>query len=327
MDDITVDGEYPIVERLSTGIYSLDVALKGGLPLRCLHEVYGYEHVGKSTFCYYLAGKVSQEAGEISVCDIEFLDKDYLKSAVGMGGFRGAVHLIGTQKKGKISSHEDMLEEMINSVRDKETVASGILDSIGALVPIAESEGDLIDEQVGRRAKLVAKFVRKASWALVNKPKPAAVFVVNHVAAVIGGRGTQTIGGVSLKQLAISRINLWQKETIKSGDEIIGYAIAGTVEKLRFGGKGGKFQVINLAGRGIHPGLSAMFDCFEMGLAERGASVRMDDKSLGRIGTFFEAAQHDSRAKFEPFLEALDNHDYDNRMKCETDADTVHGED
>jgi hypothetical protein len=75
---------------------------------------------------------------------------------------------------------------------------------------------------------------------------------------------------------------------------------------LKFGKRGGKFQVVNLPGYGISRNISAVFDCFNLGLAERGATVKVNDKSIGRITALIEDATNDE--KFTPFYEQLDNY-------------------
>lgn len=309
---VTIEsGDYPEIPRFSTGILSMDVALgKGsqlGAPYRTLYELYGNTHVGKSTLAYYLAGRAADFMNHhrIAVCDIELLDMEYMKSCVEQSGFNGVVKILdGADAKKKVRDHEDMLMELVEKVRVPD-YSAGIFDSVGAYMPTAEFNADFEEAVMGVRAKAMAKFSRRSVNMLSNKEQPAILIIVNHVQAVIGGRGHTTPGGDTMKFLGGGRIYLWQKEVIKSDDEILGYLIEGSVEKLRFGGKGRKFHVINLAGVGISRDLSCLFDCIELGLVRRENTIRIGDKSCGYISSFFQAVHNGNKEKFEPFYELL----------------------
>ena len=86
---VTVEGEYPEVSRISSGIYSLDYALSSqnnlGMPLRTIYEVFGRPGAGKSSLVYYLAGKVNPNS-RIELCDLEGLDRDYVVSSLTQSG-------------------------------------------------------------------------------------------------------------------------------------------------------------------------------------------------------------------------------------------------
>lgn len=309
---VKVEGSYPTVERVSTGIYSMDVALGDphtrqlGMPLRTYHEIYGDPHRGKSTLAYYLAAQVP--GSKVSLCPIEEVDPKYIQRCLDAGGFEGTLKLIEGQetKKGKkvFRLQEDMLQEMVNDVMYTETCRVGIWDSIGAFVPIAEMEGDITDAIMGIRAREVGKVATRMSL-ITYKETPSVYFVVNHKHAVLGGRGHLTPGGKKLEYLAGVRVYIWNKEVIKTGDEIIGYLVGGTCEKLRWGGKGRQFQFIILPGMGVSKDLSAMFDCFLYGLARREKTVKIGDKSFGYISKIFEQARKGNVEKFAPFHDEL----------------------
>lgn len=310
-DDIVVVGNYPILERKSSGLYSLDWALGSrgnfGCPMRSIFEVYGYPNSGKSTLCYYLAGALSPRP-EITICDLENLDVEYLKSSVGTSGFKGEIKLIdATDEKGKFRSHEEMLTDM--TINLNKTSGSAILDSVGAIQPIAEASGDFGEAFMGKRAKLVAQVARSLSNIVRNGEQAKNAYIINHVHQVIGGRGHTTAGGVVLTFMAAVRIMIWGKEQFtvsEDDDRPIGFLVEGKTEKLRFGGKGRTFSYYIVPGLGVHPGVSAMFDCFNYGLAERGTTVKMEGKSMGYIKKeFLTYAETGKTLKFNPFVEAL----------------------
>src|SRR5512138_3514076 len=121
-DNVHIIGTYPYITRRRTGIFSLDMALSNrgelGAPLPSIYEVYGYPNSGKSTLCYYLAGKLSRMP-EISICYLEMADMKYLQSAVGMSGFAGNVRVIDiTDTKGHVRTHEQMLADMCSDLEN-----------------------------------------------------------------------------------------------------------------------------------------------------------------------------------------------------------------
>jgi RecA/RadA recombinase len=309
-EDVKIVGSYPYIVRRRTGLFSLDMALANrgdlGAPMRSIYEVYGYPNSGKSTLCYYMAGKLSPQPA-ISICDLEMADMGYLKSAVGMSGFKGNVYMVDTTNdKGKIATHEQMMTTMVRDLEDKSGAV--ILDSIGAIQPIAEAAGDFGEAFVGKRAKLVAQVSRATSQALRLKKEEGCAFVINHTHQIIGGRGHTTAGGETLKYMAAVRIMIWTGEVIQNTDEtdVLGFQVSGQVEKLRFGGRGKHFSYYIVPGLGVHPGASAMFDCFDLGLADRGSTVKINGKSLGYLKKdLLEYAMTGKNRKFEPFQELL----------------------
>jgi RecA/RadA recombinase len=243
--------------------------------------------------------------GRILLCDFEGLDRNYVAKAIGASGFNGEVKIIEAMKKKKHRDDEDMMKELADGLLE-ETVSSGILDSVGSIQPRAEDAGDIGEAFIGLRAKAVAQFVRRTIRSLRDAEQPKALFVVNHVHRVIGGKGHSTVGGDVLKQLAAVRIWLYRKETgIFKDNPHDDFLAEGSVEKLRYGGKGRKFLVFFLGGHGVHPGLTAVFDCFRLGIAERDKTVKMGDKSYGYLRHLIAAAREGQTDPFVPFFEAL----------------------
>jgi len=334
MDDgIVVEGNYPLLKRATTGLFSLDMALSGrsdmGMPLRSLVEIYGYPGSGKSTLCYYLLGKLTQEE-RIAVCDFENLDREYIVSCLKSSGFRGTVKLVDTVEKEKPRKHEAMLDDGLISLESKH--GGLLIDSVGAIQPTAEREGDLGQANMGKRAKLVAQLARAAANIVRDSDTPKMAYVINHVHQIIGGQGHTTAGGVTLTYMAAVRIMVWTKETFYKGDDDdtdkvpMGFLVEGKTEKLRFGPKGKRFNYYIVPGFGVHVGASAMFDCFSYGLAERGAHVKMDGKSMGYLKKdLLSYAAEGKTRKFDVFVDRLEK--YKEEIKWNPITEEVGNED
>ena len=312
---VTIEGTRNLISRVSTGLYGLDCAMSFqkslGFPLQTITEIYGNESIGKSTFVYYLSGVITKQInpkGKIVLCDLEGIDIEHLPRAVGMGGFDGTVRIVeAIDKKGKVRSHDDMLTETANALYDDDTICT-IVDSIGAIVPTAEKETNVGEGFGAKRAVVVAQWVRKTLDAVLTASHPSVAFATNHVHTIIGGRGHLTTGGVTLNYLAANRMYLYNSsaDTIKSGDYVLANVIAGKMEKLRYGGKGREFKFVIVPGFGVRPNLTALQDCVELGLAERGSVVKIKDKSFGFISKLVEQDLAGDNDKFSPFYELLE---------------------
>lgn len=323
--EVTITGRYPTLTRIRSDLFSLDYALshKGnlGIPLRVIMELYGYTNVGKTTLADYIAGKIASEmGGSITIADLEMNDVGYIPSAIAASGYKGAVRMVDvTDEKNKIRTHEDVLMDMAKALL-KEEVAATVWDSVGATQSMAQ-QAVLTDPKstfgeafMGKRAKLVGDVASALRTALISKELPSIAIAINHVHSVIGGRGHLTPGGERLKYLAGTRIMMWSGEAFYEDDNdpsspALGFLVKGQVEKLRFGGRGRKFQFYIVPGFGVHPGVSAMFDAFEFGVAERGARVKLDGKSLGFLkADLLSYAAEGKRRKFYPFQDAMEKY-------------------
>lgn len=327
---VSVLGNYASIVRQRSGLFSLDVALSQrgelGIPMRTLAEIYGYPNVGKSSLSYYLAFALTGK-GNAYICDLENADPAYIKFTAEAAGLDGNVKLVDTiDEKGKPISHEDMLAEGLIGFKDDATKAL-IIDSIGAVTPAAEADGDLGDANMGKRAKLVNKVARAMAAIVRNKTQPSIAIAINHVHGVMGGRGHVTPGGETLKYMSAIRIMVWPTETMTKSEEdptALGFRASGRVEKLRYGGKGREFTFYIVPGYGVHTGATAMFDCFELGLAERGATVKMDGKSYGYLKKDLLAyAAEGKQRKFDPFVEKLKEYEETLRFAPLAENDVV----
>jgi hypothetical protein len=337
--EVTVTGKYPTLQRVKTGLTSLDIATshKGnlGIPLRVLIEIYGYTNTGKSTLSYFLAGKVAQlvEGSSIHVADLEMNDaQGYIPMAVGVSGFKGNVHMMDLvdPKTEKPLFHENILTALARDLLFRDDVPAVIWDSIGATQAMAHMSALLNPKEVlgeakmGKRAFLVSAVADALRTGLITKKTPSTAIAINHVHDAIGGRGHITPGGERKGFLAGLRLMLWTEEVFRADDEdkaspILGFLVKGQVEKLRFGGRGRTFNFYIVPGYGVHEGVSAMFDAFEITYrlkkaktpvsylnAERGARIKLNDKSLGFLKKdLLTYAAEGKRRKFYPFQEAM----------------------
>ena len=312
LDDIpdpTIEGDYPDINRISTGIFSLDRALGNGLPLRTAVEIFGYNGAGKSTFSYYLGGLIaSKQQGFMDVADFETLDKTYLIRSSKVAGFSGKIRLVPiTEQKGKEArpaNAEGMLTTLLRRFAE-ESSAVAIVDSVSAIVPESEQDEskEIGEGRLGMRAKIMAEFMRDSSDLLRRKEKAGNVLVLNHPFANIGSRGSSTAGGETIKNLSQIRIRL-QPQSHEEDRSII---VQGYVEKLRFTPidyDAKTFKFVIKGGFGVHLGLSAVQDCISYGLAQESRTINIGGKSMGYWKNLL--ADYNDRDKFKPFIEALE---------------------
>lgn len=212
-------GERPVVsgvDVIPTGSLALDIALGvGGVPRGRMVEIFGPEASGKTTLALHLIAETQKLGGTAAFIDAEHaLDPTYT-SHIGVD----LDHLLLSQP----SSGEQALEIMEQLVRSG-AVDIVVVDSVAALVPEAELQGQMGDTQVGLQARLMSQAMRKLA-AAVSQSKTVAVFV-NQIRATIGtgpwGPGTTTTGGRALKFYTSMRLNIWAAGKIEEGDERVG---------------------------------------------------------------------------------------------------------
>ena len=203
------------VEVISTGCLSIDIALgAGGVPKGRIIEIYGPEASGKTTLALHIVQQAQQQNGVAAFIDAEHaLDPDYAKK-------------IGVNIEKLLISQPDTGEQALDIV---ETLvrSSGVdlivIDSVAALTPRAEIEGDMGDSHMGLQARLMSQALRKLA-ALVGKTKTTVVFL-NQTRMKIGiffGNPETTTGGMALKFYSSVRINIRRSAQIKKGDKVIG---------------------------------------------------------------------------------------------------------
>ena len=204
------------VDVIPTGALSLDIALGvGGVPRGRMVEIFGPEASGKTTLALHLIAEAQKLGGTAAFVDAEHaLDPKYTR-AIGVD----LDHLLLSQP----SSGEQALEITEQLVRSG-AVDVIVIDSVAALVPEAELQGQMGDAQVGLQARLMSQAMRKLAAAIAQS-KTVAVFV-NQIRSTIQsgpwGPGTTTTGGRALKFYASVRMQIWSEGKIEEGDERVG---------------------------------------------------------------------------------------------------------
>ena len=203
------------VEAIPTGALSLDIALGiGGIPRGRIIEVYGPESSGKTTLALHMIAESQKQGGEAAFIDAEHaLDPVYAK------------HL-GVDIDNLIVSQPDTGEQALEIA--EALVRSGaldiiVIDSVAALVPKAEIDGDMGDAHVGLQARLMSQALRKLAGA-INKSKCVIVFInqLREKVGVMFGNPETTAGGRALKYYASVRLDIRRVESIKQDGEVVG---------------------------------------------------------------------------------------------------------
>jgi recombination protein RecA len=202
------------VETIPTGSVGLDLALGGGIPKGRIIEIYGPESSGKTTVCLHAVAEVQKAGGTAAYIDAEHaLDPAYAKRL----GVNTDDLLISQPDSG-----EQALEILETLVRSN-AVDIVVIDSVAALVPQAEIEGDMGDAQMGLQARLMSQAMRKLT-GVISRSKTTVVFV-NQLRMKIGvmfGNPETTTGGNALKFYASVRMDIRRTQQIKQGDQVIG---------------------------------------------------------------------------------------------------------
>jgi len=202
------------------------------------------------------------------------------------------------------------LETLSYRLDDKELNYNiGILDSIGAISPIAEADGDLGAANMGRRAFLTNQFFRKAIRTLrTNKNK--ILFSVNHQHPNLGTFGYNTPGGEGKKYLSSIRIQLKRlyrknkEESYPDGS----YVLTGKIVKNRWGYKDREFYLFVLGGSGVHKGLTALYDGIVLGVVDVARTIKIGEQSFGYLKDITEKAQEGDEEFFHPFYDAIEKY-------------------
>jgi len=202
------------VETTSTGALSLDLALGGGLPRGRVIEIYGPESSGKTTLTLHAIAEVQRNGGTAAFIDAEHaLDPAYAKR-------------IGVDVANLLLSQPDNGEqalEIVETLVRSNAVDLIVVDSVAALVPRAEIEGDMGDSLPGLQARLMSQALRKLT-AIISRSKSSVIFI-NQIRMKIGvmfGNPETTTGGNALKFYSSVRMDIRRIGQIKSGEEIIG---------------------------------------------------------------------------------------------------------
>ena len=207
--------EHLNIETTSSGSIALDIALGvGGFPKGRIIEIYGPESSGKTTFALQAIAEVQKLGGRAAFIDAEHaLDPVYARNL----GVNTGELLLSQPDTGEQAL--EICEALVRS----EAVNIVVIDSVAALVPQAEIEGEMGDSHVGLQARLMSQALRKLSGT-INKTKTTAIFInqLREKVGVLFGNPETTPGGRALKFYASIRLDIRRGEQIKLGDKVIG---------------------------------------------------------------------------------------------------------
>ncbi len=208
------ESTHAVVETVPTGSLSLDLALGGGIPRGRIVEIYGPESSGKTTVTLHAIAQVQKNGGTAAFIDAEHaLDPSYAKR-------------IGVDIENLLLSQPDNGEqalEIAETLVRSNAVDLVVIDSVAALVPRAEIEGDMGDSLPGLQARLMSQALRKLT-GVISRSKTTVIFI-NQIRMKIGvmfGNPETTAGGNALKFYASVRMDIRRIGQIKQGDKVIG---------------------------------------------------------------------------------------------------------
>ena len=243
-------------EVIPTGSLTLDMALGvGGIPKGRVTEIYGTESAGKSTLAIHIMAETQIAGGTAAYIDVEHaMDPQYAGNC-------------GLDMDSLLIAQPDSAEQALDIT--EQLVRSGaidtvIIDSVAALVPRAEVEGDMGDTHVGLQARLMSQALRKLT-STIHHSKTAVVFI-NQIREKIGvmyGSPEVTPGGRALKFYSSVRIDLRRTESIKQGSEVIGSRVRARIVKNKVAApfRVAEFDIM------FNQGISKMGDMLELGVA------------------------------------------------------------
>lgn len=211
------------VEFIPSGSISLDIALGGGIPKGRIIEIFGPEASGKTTLALHIISELQKRKGMAAFVDAEHaLDPDYAKR-------------IGVKINDLIVSQPDSGEqalEIVEALVRSSAVDLIVVDSVAALTPRAEIEGEMGDSHMGLQARLMSQALRKLT-GIVHKSNTTVIFI-NQIRMRIGvvfGNPETTTGGKALKFYSSVRIEVRRAAQIKQGENIIGNRVKAKVVK------------------------------------------------------------------------------------------------
>ena len=270
------EAQHMVVEAIPTGALSLDLALGvGGIPRGRITEIYGPESSGKTTICQHIVAEAQRLGGTCAYIDMEHaLDPIYAARC-------------GVDIDNLLISQPDTGEQALEIAET--LVRSGavdvvVIDSVAALVPRSEIEGDMGDATMGMQARLMSQALRKLSGVI--KQTNTAVIFTNQLRQKIGvmfGNPETTTGGMALKFYASVRLDVRRVQSIKLGEEVIGSRTKVRVVKNKVAApfRTAEFDIM------YNEGISKVGDLLDLAtemeiIAKRGSFFNYGDVRLGQ---------------------------------------------
>jgi len=264
------------VSVIPTGAISLDIALGvGGIPRGRVTEIFGQESSGKTTLALSILAQAQKTGGQVAFIDAEHaLDPNYAKKL----GLKIEDMLVSQPDSGEQAL--EITEALIRS----NAVDVVVIDSVAALVPKAELEGEMGDSVMGLQARLMSQALRKLT-GYISKSKTSAIFI-NQIREKIGvffGNPETTPGGRALKFYASVRLELRRVESIKKGQELIGNRIKVKVVKNKVAPPFKETVIDIYYGEGINKESSLIDAGITYGIVEKkGSYFYYGGKALGQ---------------------------------------------
>ena len=285
---MTLGDTRPVATNLlSTGSLMIDKVLGGGIALGRATEIYGVESSGKSTLCLHIAAECQKNGGTVAYIDTEnALDTKYAAQ-------------LGVDVQKLIFSQPDSAEqalEIVDMLAQSGKVNLIVLDSVAALAPQAELDGEMSDMTIGLVARLLSKSLRKITHTL--NEKNCAVIFINQLRDKIStgfsmGPSEGTPGGRALKFFASQRIELRKTTAIKEGADVVGTKVKIKVVKNKISPPMKTCEVPLIFGKGFSGGDEVLDLALEFGLCLQS----------GAFYTSYDGQRFQGKAKLKAYYE------------------------
>jgi len=284
------------IDVISTGSIALDTALGvGGIPRGRITEIYGPESSGKTTLALHIVANAQKAGGLAAFIDVEHaLDPKYSK-------------VLGVDLDSLLISQPDSGEQALDITETlvrSNAVDVIIIDSVAAMVPRAEIEGDMGDSHMGLQARLMSQALRKLT-AVISKSKTSVIFInqIRHKIGVFFGSPETTTGGNALKFYASVRLDIRRIATIKKGETAVGSRVRVKVVKNKVASPFRQAEFDVMYNQGISKEAGILDMAIEHKLIEKAGawfSYNEEKISQGREGAIrYLAEKTDVRDKLE----------------------------